>query len=201
MTIFRLGIITALLATAAVSCAPPPLREAIEEQPEAPARPDHWAQPIEGNPALPNLYKVTDGLYRGAQPEDEGFPELKKMGIKTVVNLRSVRSDRKECRESGLEYVKISVQAWEAEEEEVIDFLRIATDPAHQPVFVHCKHGADRTGMMCAIYRIVVQGWSKDEAIEEMTTGGYGFHKVWKNLVEYVRSLDVEAIQTSITRE
>ena len=41
-------------------------------------------------------------------------------------------------------------------------------DPAKRPVFVHCKHGADRTGTMVAFYRILFEGWSKDEAIREM---------------------------------
>ena len=46
-----------------------------------------------------------------------------------------------------------------------------------------------------AIYRIAVEGWSKDEAIAEMTRGGFGFHEIWKNLVEYVRELDVERLK------
>jgi protein tyrosine/serine phosphatase len=60
---------------------------------------------------------------------------------------------------------------------------------------VHCQHGADRTGMMTAIYRIAMEGWSKDDAITEMTEGGYGFHAIWKDLVEYVRELDVERLK------
>jgi hypothetical protein len=48
---------------------------------------------------------------------------------------------------------------------------------------------------MCAIYRIAVQGWSKDEAIEEMTKGNFGFHEVWDNLLEYIRGLDIEKIR------
>jgi len=59
---------------------------------------------------------------------------------------------------------------------------------------VHCQHGADRTGMMTAIYRIAVEGWSKEDAIKEMTEGGFGFHAIWKDLPVYVRTLDVERI-------
>ena len=76
-----------------------------------------------------------------------------------------------------------------------MEFLKVATDPKRQPVFVHCQHGADRTGTMCAIYRLVEQGWSKDEAIREITDGGYGFHSVWQNLIKYLRNLDVKAIK------
>ena len=48
---------------------------------------------------------------------------------------------------------------------------------------------------MCAIYRIAVQGWTKDEAIREMTEGGYGFHEVWENLIDFIQALDVDAVR------
>lgn len=162
------------------------------------ARPAHWATPVEGLPGLPNFYRVDEGLYRGAQPEDEGFLELKKLGVKTVINLRSLHSDRSECEEAGLDYVKITAQAWEAEEEEVREFLKVAMDSDRQPVFVHCQHGADRTGMMVAVYRVVVQGWSREDAVEEMTEGGYGYHAIWKEIKEYILNLDADALKESL---
>lgn len=168
---------------------------------EGEKRPAHWAQKVKGTSGLPNLYKINDALYRGGQPEKEGFAQLKAMGIKTVVNLRSLHSDRKECEKYGLGYVKITTQAWEAEEEEVLDFLKVVSDPKRHPVYVHCKHGADRTGMMCAVYRVVVQGWTKEEAIREMTKGGYGFHTIWKNLVAYIRKFDAEKIKKKLKKK
>jgi protein tyrosine/serine phosphatase len=84
---------------------------------------------------------------------------------------------------------------WNIEDKDVIRFLQIVTDPKRIPVFVHCQHGADRTGTMCAIYRITIQYWSKDEAIDEMTKGGFGYHSIWRNLPDYVRSLDIYAIK------
>ena len=166
--------------------------------PEGALRPAQWAQPVEGHPGLPNFHRVSDILYRGAQPDEEGFAELKRLGIKTVVNLRSLHSDRSECEEEGLDYVKISAQAWDAEEEEVVDFLRIVADPERRPVFVHCQHGADRTGMMVAVYRLVEQGWSKEDAIREMTEGGFGYHTIWEGLIEYLRDLDVDALRQKV---
>lgn len=163
-------------------------------------RPAEWAQPIDGVQGLPNFYGVTDNLYRSAQPEDVAFAELKKMGIKTVVNLRSLHSDRDQCREAGLGYEKIKMQAWNPDDEDVIDFVRIAVDEGRHPVLVHCQHGADRTGTVIAAYRIVVQGWSKEDAIEEMTQGGYGYHKTWGGLIEYLQELDVEAMRTEIEK-
>jgi len=121
--------------------------------------------------------------------------ELKKLGIKTVVNLRSFSSDRPEMGDTGFNYEHIYVKAWHAEDKEVVRFLKIVTGEGKQPVLVHCQHGADRTGTMCAIYRIAVQGWSKEEALKEMREGGFGYHEIWKNLVRYIKGLDVEEIR------
>jgi protein tyrosine/serine phosphatase len=84
---------------------------------------------------------------------------------------------------------------WHPEDEDVLRFLRIVTDTNRAPVFVHCLHGSDRTGTMIAIYRMAVENWSKEAAIEEMTRGGFGFHRVWRNLVKYLRALDVEDLK------
>jgi tyrosine-protein phosphatase SIW14 len=153
-----------------------------------------WA--VEVNlPGVPNLHKVSENLYRGAQPTAEGMRQLKRMGINTIVNLRSFNSDRNEINDVNLSYEHIYMKAWHAENEDIVKFLKIAADPNRTPVFVHCQHGADRTGTMCAIYRIAVQGWSKEEAIEEMTKGGFGFHELFANLPAYIRGLDIEKIK------
>jgi len=155
-----------------------------------------WAERIE-LPGLPNLHKVSDDLYRGAQPTAEGMKELEKLGVKTVVNLRSLHSDSNEIKGTGLTYEHIVMTTLNVEDKDIVRFLQIVTDPGRTPVFVHCQHGADRTGTMCAIYRIAVQGWSKGEAIEEMTKGGFGFHSIWQSLPDYVRKLNVEEIKRS----
>lgn len=164
----------------------------------APTRPTTWAVKVQGGPFLPNLHRVTPTMYRGAQPKGEGFGELKKLGVKTVVNLRDLHSDRSETEEYGLEYVHIDEQAWSSEDEETLAFLRVTLDPAAQPIFVHCQHGADRTGTSVAAYRVVVQGWSKQEAIREMTEGGFGFHAVWTNLIKYLEALDVDRFRKEL---
>jgi protein tyrosine/serine phosphatase len=164
------------------------------EEAVIPARNEKWAQPLE-RPGVSNLFKVSDDLYRGAQPSAEGMKELKKMGIKTIINLRSFHSDRDEIGETGLAYEHIYMKAWHAEDKEVVRFLQIVSNPNRTPVFVHCMHGSDRTGTMCALYRIAIQGWSKEDALEEMTKGGYGFHGVWKNLPKYIEELDMDDIK------
>jgi protein tyrosine/serine phosphatase len=157
-------------------------------------RPTHWAKPIQME-GVPNLHKVSDTLYRSAQPSAEGMKRLKVIGIETIVNLRSFHSDRDEIGDTGLAYEHIYMKSWHPEEEEVARFLQIVTNPKRTPVLVHCQHGADRTGTMCALYRVVVQGWSKEEALKEMAQGGFGFHGIWENLIQWINGLDIESIK------
>lgn len=159
-------------------------------------RPATWAvAPAESIPALPNFYQVTPNLYRGAQPTAEGMRRLEAMGVKTVLSLRAFNDDESLLPGTTLAHPRIRFKTWHPEDEDVVRFLRIVTDPKNAPVFVHCQHGSDRTGTMIAIYRIAVQGWDKEEAIREMVDGGYGFHPLWENLKDYLRRLDIEAIR------
>ena len=144
---------------------------------------------------MPNLYRISAELYRGDQPSPQAMQNLKTLGIKTIINLRSFHSDRDEIGGTGLAYEHIYMKAWHPEEKEVVRFLKIVTDPRRTPALVHCQHGADRTGTMIAVYRIAVQGWSKAEAIREMTQGGFGFHPTWSNLPRWIQKLDIDHIK------
>jgi protein tyrosine/serine phosphatase len=155
-------------------------------------RPVAWAAPAQEEKidSRLNLYKVDAALYRGAQPSAEQFKALKAMGVKTVVNLRESGTDEPVCRELGLNYVAIPMTVLSAREEHILAFLKVMSDPTNYPVYVHCKHGADRTGLMCAMYRVTAQGWEKDEAIRELTEGGYNFMSLCQNLVSMVQGCD-----------
>src|SRR5581483_5041674 len=159
-------------------------------------RPKDWAvapqEPIAG---LPNFFRVSPTLYRGAQPTAEGMRQLREMGVKTVLSLRAFNEDDDLFPGQELEHERIRFKTWHPEDEDIVRFLRIVMDPKRAPVFVHCQHGSDRTGTMIAVYRIAVQGWTKEEAIREMTEGGYGFHPMWSNLKRYLRKLDVESLK------
>ena len=155
--------------------------------------PDSAVQPRNDIKGLSNFAQVSETLYRGAQPEPEGFAELKKLGIKTVINLRDNNSDRDELKGLGLQYCEIPSEADDVEEEKIAAFLKVALNPAHQPVFVHCAHGADRTGLMVAAYRIYVQGWKNADALAE--TNLFGRHKIYKDIPRYISTFDIEAIK------
>jgi protein tyrosine phosphatase (PTP) superfamily phosphohydrolase (DUF442 family) len=154
-------------------------------------------RPRDDLPGLSNFARVSDVLYRGAQPTAEGFQTLKKMGIKTVINLRSTHSDRPLLAGTGLQYVHIRALAWHPEDDEIAQALRIIRDPAHQPVFVHCQHGADRTGVTIAAYRIVEQGWTTSMASAELPS--FHFHPIWTQVIAYLGRFDGAAMKQKIT--
>ena len=170
------------------------VRESTPQPETKQATRSKWSQRIE-LPGVPNFHKVSEDLYRGAQPSAEGMKHLEKLGVKTVVNLRFILSDRNKIKGAGLDYEHINTTTFSTETKDIVRFLKIVTDKQRTPVFVHCHRGVERTGTMCAVYRIVVQGWSKDEAIAEMTQGGFTSHRVKKNLLNYIRKMDVEKIR------
>lgn len=157
-------------------------------------RPANWAMPLH-KPGLSNFYEVTTNLYRGAQPTAQGMKELKAMGIKTVLNLRSFHSDASLVGRGELKLARLHMKPWHAEDEDVVAFLKIVSNTNNLPVFVHCERGADRTGMICAMYRVVICGWTKEAAIKEMEDGGFKFNPTWRNLVHYVEHADVESLK------
>lgn len=150
-------------------------------------------------PGVGNFARISDLLYRGQQPTAEGFAELKKLGIKTIINLRAMHSDRDLLKGSGLRYVEIECFAWHPEDEDVAAALKVIADPANQPVFVHCQHGADRTGFVVAAYRIVEQGWSAERAEAEMRN--FGLHESYfPQVAKYIGQLDPAAMREMIRK-
>jgi len=160
-------------------------------------RPANWAQPIKCE-GLPNLHMVSTNLYRSAQPTEEGMRNIKAKGIKTIINLREFHSDRDEIGDTDLEYVHIRMKAWNLKKKDLIQFLEVATDTNRTPVLVHCKAGADRTGAMCAMYRIVVEGRTKEEALREMQEGGFNFHEMFGNIPKWIKETNVEEIRKEL---
>jgi protein tyrosine phosphatase (PTP) superfamily phosphohydrolase (DUF442 family) len=163
----------------------------------AQVRPAEWATPL-AVPGVPNLHRVDAHVYRSAQPTAAGMRELEKLGIRTVLCLRDFHDDVDEARGTGLKLVRIELNAWHADEGELVEALRVLVAPANWPVLVHCQHGADRTGLVSALYRITVQGWDRERAIDEMTRGGFGFHSLWKSIPRFVRKVDAEGIRRQL---
>ena len=170
---------------------------ACARHPGALERDSTWASKVELS-GVENLYRVSPDLYRSEQPSRLGIENFEETGIKTIVSLRVFHSDRSRLKKTALNYERIAFQTWAPAEDEFLRFLKISTDPSKTPVLVHCLHGSDRTGAMCAAYRIVVQDWSKEAAIDEMKRGGYGHHKIWSNLERWIRELNVDALRAKV---
>lgn len=158
-------------------------------------RPAEWAQPLAAT-GMKNFYRIDAKLYRSAQPDKAGFAEIKRLGITTVLNLRDFRSDD-EAQGLGLNLQRIEMEAGEITIPQLVAALRII-HTADGPVLIHCWHGSDRTGTVSAAYRIVMQGWSKEAAIDELVNGGYGYHSIYDNIPTLLRQVDVATIKAAV---
>jgi protein tyrosine phosphatase (PTP) superfamily phosphohydrolase (DUF442 family) len=164
----------------------------------APAqRPARWAQALT-LPGVDNLYKVDKHLYRGAQPTAIGLHHLEELGVRTLINLRDFASDTRTLSGTRLTMLQMDVNTWKAQEEDVARVLKLLRNRARAPFLVHCQHGTDRTGMVMAAYRMVEQGWSREQAIDEMTEGGFGSHKTMRQVVRFIERLDVRKMRAAL---
>jgi protein tyrosine/serine phosphatase len=168
--------------------------------PASPHRAADWAERVtlEG---VDNLHRVSAHIYRSAQPSGTGMRNLRDLGIKSVINLRAFHCDLAGLGGTGLLNHRLHVLTWKVQDRQVIRVLTMLRDAHNGPFLIHCKHGADRTGLMAAMFRIVEQGWSKEAAIREMLDGGYGYHRVWGNIVRYIEQVDVERIRARLVRK
>ncbi|HSB11324.1 MAG TPA: tyrosine-protein phosphatase [Blastocatellia bacterium] len=136
-----------------------------------------WAQDPPSYKELPNFHRVTETLYRGAQPLSGGLKKLSELGIRSVINLRGEddvnRQEEKEAEAAGLRYFSLPMPGLSAPSDEQVNrAMTLIENPDNQPVFVHCKRGSDRTGTIIAVYRISHDGWSADQATAEAKKHG-----------------------------
>ncbi|HEY5883094.1 MAG TPA: tyrosine-protein phosphatase [Pyrinomonadaceae bacterium] len=120
---------------------------------------------------IKNFGKVNENYYRGSQPSQVQMEELKRLGVKTVIDLRKdkVESAADSATRAGLQYFNITMKpSTAATDEQTAHFLNLVNDPANWPVYVHCKGGRHRTGALTAVYRITHDGWTAAQAWKEM---------------------------------
>lgn len=130
-----------------------------------------------------NAGKINDALYRGGQPQEQGLAELKKLGISTIVDLRGdgrdrIAWERRKAESLGMRFVNIPVSGWAAPTEKQIgEFLSLFRSDPQQKVFVHCRFGEDRTGVFVATYRMAMDKWTPEQAMNEMYF--FNFNGFW----------------------
>jgi protein tyrosine phosphatase (PTP) superfamily phosphohydrolase (DUF442 family) len=150
-------------------------------------------------PGVINFARISPALWRGAQPTVEGFRNLERLGVRTVVSFRQDHDDFALMEGTRLKYLRIPSYAFHPTEAHLATFLKVVEDPANWPVYIHCAQGRDRTGYNAAAYRMVVQGWSAADALREMNE--FHFNKVWVGNPGFLRRLKVEAVKARVKAE
>jgi tyrosine-protein phosphatase SIW14 len=145
-----------------------------------------------------NFYKVDEHVYRGAQPTDEGFKYLAKIGVKTVIDLRGAgegrRNEESVVTAAGMKYINIPMTGLTPPTEaEIARILGILEDGTIGPVFVHCQRGADRTGAVVAAYRIDHDGWENARALKEAMVNGMSFFQFPRQ--SFIRNFQPRTVQ------
>lgn len=146
-----------------------------------------------------NFIQVRDGLYRGAHPDAANLEYLKGLGVRRVLDLEvddlieaqpgDIILEETEALWKGMKVIREPMSAFEPAVRDEFDqrvarelaLLRTAT-PA-DPIYVHCKHGQDRTGLVIGLERVYVEGWTPAAAFTEMRQ--LGFHTFFLGLDEY----------------
>ncbi|HEY8669973.1 MAG TPA: tyrosine-protein phosphatase, partial [Terriglobales bacterium] len=169
-----------LIALLAILCAGAQPQQQ-DDSPGYEPEPVNDSGPVKG---VAGFTEVTPHLYRGGQPSQKGLESLAKMGINIVVDGR-LTGDKKEDKEAtklGMQFVPIRWHCLYPKDEVFARFLALLRDNPDKKIFVHCRYGDDRTGMMIAAYRMAMQGWTWEEARKEMDDFGF-HHKVCASLL------------------
>jgi protein tyrosine phosphatase (PTP) superfamily phosphohydrolase (DUF442 family) len=135
-----------------------------------------------------NFGQVDQRLYRGAQPDEGGFANLKTLGIKTIINLRMANDVFKDelalVEKNAMVYTNVPMTGIGRPTDEQIHLILSLIENLPSPIFIHCQHGCDRTGTVVACYRIKHNGWTAATALQEART--YGLSIFERGMRSYV---------------
>ena len=148
-------------------------------------------------PAIDNFGTVNNHYYRGGQPIGHAYTDLAASGVKLVIDLQEFGDTAEPAlvEGAGMRYVRIPMNTRVAPTaDQVTTFLQLVNDPVNQPVYVHCAGGRHRTGVMTAVYRMTQDGWTGDQAFQEMKQYRFGadfLHPEFKRFVYAYHPLPV----------
>lgn len=188
----KLRSLALLFLTVLLACAPLPAQQSsatpAPRVAEIPAPSSAPAEKLKRE-GLPNLGCIGDRLCRSGQPSAAGYDAIRQLGVAIVVNLRdNPKSDeRRQVESRGIRYIHISWSAFDRpDSRQVAQFLQLLRDNPGKKILVHCRRGAERTGVMFAAYRIAHDGWTAQQALDEMED--FHFRGFWfRHLKNYVR--------------
>jgi tyrosine-protein phosphatase SIW14 len=148
---------------------------------------------------MSHFHRIDDHISRGRQPRKADFPELARMGFKTVLDLRggSIHKPREKkiVEAAGMQYISIRLSGiWEPKDEQVARILAVMDDPARWPIFVHCRRGDDRLGEVIACYRMAHDHWTNQQAYQEACKDGLSHFEIFMR--RYIRHFDPSRLPT-----
>ena len=162
------------------------------------------SDPAFSNIKIRNFGKMDDRFYRGAQPEESDYKDLKTLGVKTVIDLQDhpTSYEKRDVEALGMRYVNIPMSdSSYPKEEQIAAFLKLVKDPTTGTFFAHCAGGRHRTGVLGAVYRFNVNHWNYDQVYAEMkdydfyTRFGHGDLKTF--VEDYAKRMPANATSTS----
>jgi len=142
---------------------------------------------------LSHVIRIDDHISRGRQPKRAEFAELARQGFKTVLDLRGgpihKPRERKAVEAVRMHYISIRLSGiWEPKDKQIAQILSVMEDPARWPIFVHCRRGDDRLGMVVACYRVAHDHWTNQQAYQEACHDGMSRFEVLMR--RYIRHFD-----------
>jgi len=150
---------------------------------------------------LPLFYRVDENYFRGSQPLRGGIGTLKQLGVKTIVDLRSIYDHSDEVKAAaeiaGLGYEWVPMSVWNPPtDDEANRFVSLVTDNSKGPFFVFCADGLNRIGEMTAIYRVAHNKWTVEKALHEADEIGFNpYYYTLRNYVwDYARKFHPAAV-------
>jgi protein tyrosine/serine phosphatase len=156
---------------------------------------------------VPNFHQVNDHVYRGAQPTDQGFQSLAKLGVKTIVDLRESgdrsASEKKTVEAAGMHYLSFPMAGYSVPSADVMTkLLALFEDVKAGPVFVHCRRGADRTGTVLAVYRMAHDHWENAKALAEAKAFGMSWtERAMQSYITHYKVAEPAAAASAVSQE
>lgn len=125
-----------------------------------------------------DFYEVSPGFYRGGRLDEAGVARLAKLGVKTIVNLENdtsaVASEKRWAAAASITEVSSPMSGtWTPDDHQVDGLLATLADRSNYPLYIHCKKGMDRTGVIVALHRVVNEGWTVAAAARERDLLGF----------------------------